>query len=85
MVLLSVRAESRTCIASRLRSIWQKTNRLIYISKRYYKKISPIDFSHSNIISIFNEEGEMTYQQEGLGTGYDKTVAKITEEAAKIN
>lgn len=33
-----------------------------------YKQISPIDFSHSNIITIFDKEGVMNYQQEGLGT-----------------
>lgn len=33
-----------------------------------YKQISPIDFSHSNIISVFDKEGVMRYQQEGLGT-----------------
>jgi protein SCO1/2 len=33
-----------------------------------YKQISPIDFSHSNIISVFDKEGVMQYQQEGLGT-----------------
>jgi len=32
-----------------------------------YKKISPIDFSHSNIISVFDRNGVMQYQKEGLG------------------
>ena len=67
-----------------LRSTEENTREFAAVLAVNYKKISPIDFSHSNIISIFNAEGEMTYQQEGLGTGYDKTVAKITEEAAKI-
>jgi protein SCO1/2 len=30
-----------------------------------YKKITPIIFSHSNIISIFNRNGEMVSQEEG--------------------
>ena len=68
-----------------LRSNEENTREFAAVLAVNYKKISPIDFSHSNIISIFNAEGEMTYQQEGLGTGYEKTVAKITEEAAKIN
>ena len=42
-----------------------------------YKKISPIDFSHSNIISVFNIHGELTYQQEGLGIDYEPTVNEI--------
>ncbi|WP_196888863.1 SCO family protein [Aureivirga sp. CE67] len=44
-----------------------------------YKKISPMDFSHSNIISVFNQEGELTFQKEGLGINIDGTVDKIKE------
>ncbi len=32
-----------------------------------YKQISPLDFSHSNIISVFDESGVLQHQQEGLG------------------
>jgi protein SCO1/2 len=28
-----------------------------------YKEISPLDFSHSNIISVFNKGGELIHQQ----------------------
>ncbi|MGM1428583.1 SCO family protein [Sphingobacterium lactis] len=49
-----------------------------------YKKISPIDFSHSNIISLFNPGGELVYQQEGLGVDYAPTIAAIEEEANKL-
>ncbi|WP_010250768.1 SCO family protein [Myroides injenensis] len=49
-----------------------------------YKKISPIDFSHSNIISVFNGTGELVYQQEGLGVDYAPTVKAIEEQAAKL-
>ncbi|MBQ0768023.1 MAG: SCO family protein, partial [Bizionia sp.] len=42
-----------------------------------YKEISPIDFSHSNIISVFNAEGELMHQQEGLGVNNRETVASI--------
>lgn len=42
-----------------------------------YKKINPIDFSHSNIISVFDEEGVMKYQKEGLGLENDEIVSKI--------
>ena len=42
-----------------------------------YKKISPMDFSHSNIISVFNQEGELAHQQEGLGLNHQSTVDKI--------
>ncbi len=49
-----------------------------------YKKISPIDFSHSNIISVFNEKGELAHQQEGLGVDNKETVAKIIELASAL-
>jgi protein SCO1/2 len=47
-----------------------------------YKEISPIDFSHSNIISIFNQQGVLVHQQEGLGVDNKTTVDKIIELAA---
>lgn len=42
-----------------------------------YKKISPMDFSHSNIISVFNRKGEMIHQKEGLGINNEETVGAI--------
>jgi protein SCO1/2 len=42
-----------------------------------YKEISPVDFSHSNIISVFDENGIMQHQQEGLGVDNKETVEKI--------
>ncbi|GGG57905.1 hypothetical protein GCM10010976_30980 [Bizionia arctica] len=44
-----------------------------------YKQISPIDFSHSNIISVFNSGGELIHQQEGLGVDNKETVESILE------
>lgn len=44
-----------------------------------YKEISPMDFSHSNIISVFNSGGELVHQQEGLGVDNNKTVSEILE------
>ncbi|MFK7114986.1 SCO family protein [Flavobacterium oreochromis] len=44
-----------------------------------YKKISPMDFSHSNIISVFNKNGELVHQQEGLGVNNKTTINKIIE------
>ena len=44
-----------------------------------YKKISPMDFSHSNIISVFDQGGQLAYQQEGLGINNEETVSKIIE------
>lgn len=48
-----------------------------------YKQISPMDFSHSNIISVFNSEGLLIHQQEGLGVNNKETVEKIIETINK--
>lgn len=50
-----------------------------------YKQISPIDFSHSNIISVFNKKGELAHQQEGLGVDNDETVEAIIDLAGEKN
>ena len=67
-----------------LRSTEENTREFAAVLAVNYKKISPMDFSHSNIISVFNAEGELAYQQEGIGVNNDETVKKITEEAGKI-
>ncbi len=46
-----------------------------------YREISPMDFSHSNIISVFNQQGELIHQQEGLGVNNQETVKNIIETA----
>ncbi|HMR16634.1 MAG TPA: SCO family protein, partial [Mariniflexile sp.] len=38
-----------------------------------------IDFSHSNIISVFNPQGELVHQQEGLGVNNETTVHTILD------
>ncbi|MEP6259961.1 MAG: SCO family protein [Gillisia sp.] len=48
-----------------------------------YKQISPIDFSHSNIISVFDKEGVMVHQQEGLGVDNIETIEAIQQELMK--
>ena len=48
-----------------------------------YKEISPLDFSHSNIITVFNQEGELYHQKEGLGIDSNETIEKIKELAQK--
>ncbi|TDS58823.1 SCO family protein [Myroides indicus] len=68
-----------------LRSTNENTREFAAILAVNYKRISPLDFSHSNIISVFNTQGELTYQQEGLGIDYAPTVAKIKEELAKAH
>jgi len=68
-----------------LRSTEENTREFAAVLSVNYKKVSPMDFSHSNIISVFNANGELVYQQEGLGVNSDSTIAKITEEIQKIN
>jgi protein SCO1/2 len=67
-----------------LRSTEENTREFAAVLAVNYKQISPIDFSHSNIISVFNPKGELIYQQEGLGVNNDKTITIINEEAKKI-
>lgn len=68
-----------------LRSSEENTREFAAVLAVNYKKISPMDFSHSNIISVFDADGELVFQQEGLGVSYDETVKKITTEAQKLN
>jgi protein SCO1/2 len=67
-----------------LRSTEENTREFAAVLAVNYKKISPIDFSHSNIISVFNPEGELVFQQEGLGVNNEKTIETINLEAGKI-
>lgn len=48
-----------------LRSDLESTREFANVLAVKYKKITPIIFSHSNIISIFNKNGEMVSQEEG--------------------
>ena len=66
-----------------LRSSEENTREFAAVLSVNYKKVSPIDFSHSNLISVFNTHGELTFQQEGLGVNSDAAVKKIIEEATK--
>lgn len=67
-----------------LRSTEENTREFAAVLAVNYKQISPIDFSHSNIISVFNPEGELIFQQEGLGVNNEKTIETINQEATKI-
>lgn len=67
-----------------LRSTEENTREFAAVLAVNYKKISPIDFTHSNIISVFNPEGELVFQQEGLGVNNEKTIEKINEQAKNI-
>lgn len=67
-----------------LRSTDENTREFAATLAVNYKRISPIDFSHSNIISVFNTAGELTYQQEGLGIDYAPTITEIEKQLNNI-
>ena len=62
-----------------LRSDEESTREFANVLAVKYKKISPIEFSHSNIISVFNRDGELVSQEEGSGINSD-AVAKTVNE-----
>lgn len=63
-----------------LRGTEEDTREFAAVLAVSYKRISPIDFSHSNIISIFNREGELIHQREGLSVDSDETVDAIRKQ-----
>ena len=67
-----------------LRSDEDKTREFAAVLAVNYKQISPVDFSHSNIISVFNADGELAAQQEGLGIDRTSIVQEIRKQLEKI-
>ena len=63
-----------------LRGTEEDTREFAAVLAVSYKQISPIDFSHSNIISVFDEEGVLVHQQEGLGVDNKETIEAIHTE-----
>ncbi len=66
-----------------LRSTIENTREFAAVLAVNYKQITPMDFSHSNIISVFNRQGELVFQQEGLGVNSDNTIKSIKETVSK--
>lgn len=62
-----------------LRSNEASTQEFANVLSMKYKKISPLDFSHSNIISIFNPDGELIMQEEGLNINTEKVASKVND------
>lgn len=62
-----------------LRSNEAATQEFANVLSMKYKKISPVDFSHSNIISVFNPDGELILQEEGTGINAEKVAGKVNE------
>lgn len=67
-----------------LRSTEANTREFAAVLAVNYRKISPIDFSHSNIISVFNEKGELAFQQEGINVGPDAIVKQVEKAIAAM-
>ena len=62
-----------------LRSDEEATREFANVLAVKYKKISPIEFSHSNIISVFDRNGELVSQEEGSGIN-SEAVAKTVNQ-----
>ena len=67
-----------------LRGTSEDTREFAAVLAVSYKQITPIDFSHSNIISVFNPEGVLVHQQEGLGVDNKETIMAINEQLAEF-
>lgn len=68
-----------------LRSSENNTQEFANVLAMKYKKISPMDFSHSNIITIFSPNGTMQLQEEGLNINTEKVAAEVDEVVSKYN
>lgn len=62
-----------------LRSDEKATQEFANVLSMKYKQISPVEFSHSNIISVFSPSGQLLSQEEGLGINAKK-VADIVNK-----
>lgn len=59
------------------------TRELANIMSLKYKKITSMEFSHSNIISVYSKEGKLAYQQDGLTS--DDDIAVVDAIKKEIN
>lgn len=60
-----------------LRGAEDDTQEIANVLSMKFKKISPMEFSHSNIITIFNKKGEMVSQEQGAGINSDQVVSDL--------
>lgn len=63
-----------------IRSNEEDTRELANIMAIKYKEISPIEFSHSNIISVYAKDGTLAFQKEGLDENSDVIVKEISKQ-----
>ncbi|MCO6460680.1 MAG: SCO family protein [Saprospiraceae bacterium] len=62
-----------------LRSDEASTQEFANVLAMKYKKISPVDFSHSNIISVFSKDGKLQMQEEGLTIDAAKVAGEVNK------
>jgi len=62
-----------------LRSDEDATREFANVLAVKYKKISPVEFSHSNIISVFDRNGELVSQEEGSGINSDAVTETVNQ------
>ena len=60
-----------------VRSTEDNTREFANVMAVKYARISPIDYSHSNIISVFDKGGTMIHQMEGLSVDNDEIAEAI--------
>lgn len=63
-----------------IRSDEASTKELANVLAVKYKQISPIDFSHSNIISVFSKNGVLAYQKDGLEIDISSVVQEVKKQ-----
>ncbi|MBD3906322.1 SCO family protein [Chryseobacterium sp. Ch-15] len=63
-----------------IRSNENDTREIANIMAVKYKEISPIEFSHSNIISVYSKKGTLAYQKEGLDNNIQSTAKEIKKQ-----
>lgn len=63
-----------------IRSNENDTREIANIMAVKYKEISPIEFSHSNIISVYSKNGTLAYQREGLDSNIQLTAKEIKKQ-----
>lgn len=63
-----------------IRSNEEDTRELANIMAIKYKEISPIEFSHSNIISVYAKDGTLAFQKEGLDENSEITANEIKKQ-----
>lgn len=63
-----------------LRGSQEATREFANVLSMKYKQISPVDFSHSNIISVISNKGILTYQKEGLTINTTEVVQAIQQQ-----